>query len=215
MSSVFRTQSTDTIIRPYIHKIYGRDRLGMVGYNDRASVIAEPVELYDSRLQSQSQTLHRKVGGSGTNLTDGLRKSVEMLLRTPKGVLRRIWLLTDGYPNREVGSIMSTVRDARQAYINVNTIGFGDEYDEGLLRRISGATHNGKFVPVKTLRQLTDALVLGSNGNPNRRRHRSETTVLAIDLSPSMTMPMEGKTKIAVVEEAILHLLHYKQQCFA
>jgi hypothetical protein len=106
---------------------------------------------------------------------------------------------------------------AQAAWTNINTIGFGDRFDETLLRRIAGSTHNGKFVSVQSLRQLTDALVIAENGpGHNRHHHRRETTVFAIDLSGSMTHPMEGnKTRIAVVEEALLHLLKYKQACFA
>jgi hypothetical protein len=40
-------------------------------------------------------------------------------------------------------------------------------------------------------------------------------TILAIDLSASMREPMEGRTKIEVVEEAIRHLIHYKQKLFS
>ena len=202
-------------------KIYGADRIGLCGFHDRGFVIAKPAEAHSAWLQERSQQLHTRMDGRGTNLTDGLRKAIELLQRTPKGVLRRIWLLTDGCPNQERDALMSVVAQARRAYININTIGFGDThgdtYDEALLRQISAATHNGKFVPVSTLRQLTDTLVLGSNGKSgqNRHRHRSETSVLAIDLSPSMNLPMGGKSRIQVVEEAALHLLHYKQQCFS
>ncbi len=226
MRNPFRTQNVisfpqsrkhQAASRHPVRKVYGADRIGLCGFHDRGFVIAKPAEAHAAWLQERGQQLHQKVGGSGTNLTDGLRKAVEMLQRTPRGILRRIWLLTDGYPNREIESMVSVVEAARRSYINVNTIGFGDTYDEDLLRRISGATHNGKFVPVRTLQQLTDALVLSANGNNSRHRprHQAETTILAIDLSPSMTGSMGGKTKIRVVEEAVLHLLHYKQQCFS
>ncbi len=223
MKTMYRKQRSNTIIRlqhtyrssPRI--IYGSDRMGLVGYHDHAFVIAKPADLFAAWLQARTRQLHTKVSGSGTNITDGLRKSVEMLKRTPKGVLRRIWLLTDGHPNREVGSIMDVVNEAYRNYININTIGFGNMYDGNLLRQISGATHNGKFVPVSTLRQLTKALESGSNGKnaPKRHHHRSETTILTIDLSGSMMGPMGGKTKVSVVEEAIVHLINYKQKCFA
>ena len=160
-------------------------------------------------------------------MTDGLRAAIEIYRRVPKGILRRIWLLTDGYPTnangyhiKDTSELMQMVECARANFININTIGFGDQYDEALLRKIAAATHNGKFVPVNSLRELTNALVgYGDNGNNNngmRKRHRrSETTVLAIDLSGSMKGPMEGKTKVQVVEEAILHLLKYKQMQFS
>jgi Mg-chelatase subunit ChlD len=195
-------------------RVNGTDRIAIVGFHDEAMVIAKPAEPHAAWLQERSSRLHEKVTGSWTNMTDGLRKAIQILERTPSGIYRKIWLLTDGYPNRETSYLMQAVEQARQARININCIGFGDKYDEELLRRISGATHNGKFVPVQTLRELTDALVL-SSGNRNQHHHRAETCVLTIDLSVSMLDSMEGKRKIDIVEQAILQLLHYKQQCFS
>jgi len=153
----------------------------------------------------------------GTNLTAGLRQGLTLLRQAPAGYLRRLWLLSDGEPNVEVDGIFVAVADARIGRVNINTIGFGDRYDRGLLERIAAATHRGRFVPVQSLRELTDALLAhprparGSARSP----HRSEVTVLAIDLSPSMRDPMEGRIKLAVVQEAVTRLLAYKQECFS
>lgn len=204
--------------QPLPRKVFAPDRIGLVGFHDAAFVIAYPDLAHSAKLLDRSQSLHGRVGGSGTNITDGLRKAADMLSDVSKGILRRIWLLTDGYPNRETDAIMSVVQRCQRSYINVNTIGFGNSYDEGLLRQISSATHNGQFVPIRSLRELSMALTKGSDSRSNegqRRVHRAETTVLAIDLSPSMTEPMEGKTKVQVVQEAVLHLLNYKQRCFS
>jgi Mg-chelatase subunit ChlD len=201
----------------------GPDKIGILGFNDKGFVISEPANAHEHTLQEQSQTLHKFVTGM-TNMTDGLRKGVEMCERSPWGALRRIWLLSDGYPNKETDGFWEMVERAKNSYININTIGFGDTYDEALLRRIAASTHNGKFVPVNSLRELTNALVgysnngknkNGGNGNHRMGMRRMETTVLVIDLSGSMRDSMNGKTKVAVVEEAILHLLHYKQQLFS
>ncbi|RJP34727.1 MAG: VWA domain-containing protein [Candidatus Omnitrophota bacterium] len=203
--------------RPPVKKVYGSDRIGIVGFHDRGFVIAKPAEPHAAWLQQRSQTLHEKIGGC-TNITDGLRQSLELIKKVPKGILRRIWLLSDGHPNIETDSLNAIVDEARQAYCNINTIGFGNpnNYDENLLRNIASSTHNGKFVPVTTLRQLTDALIRSGDGRQRtRHHHRSETTILAIDLSYSMRESMENTTKIAVVETAVMQLLLYKQRCFA
>ena len=208
----------------------GPDKIGLVGFNDKGFVISHPANAHSHTLVEPSQKLHEYVTGV-TNMTDGLLKGIEMCTRSPRGALRRIWLLSDGYPNRENDGLMAMVERAKNSYININTIGFGDTYDEALLRQIASATHNGKFVPVTSLRELTNALV--AYGSPTKSRHpggnngknkrnggngnhrRMETTVFAIDLSGSMRESMDGKTKVKVVEEAILHLLHYKQQIFS
>ena len=61
---------------------------------------------------------------------------------------------------------------------------------------------------------MTDALIRQPDGTNSKTRfhHRAETTVLAIDLSGSMREPMEGKTKVEVVEGAIVRLLHWKME---
>lgn len=194
---------------------YGTDRIGLVGFHDRGFVIARFAEPFVPWLQERTLQLHARIGGASTNLTDGLRKAVSLLSQAPAGALRRAWLLTDGYPNRETDQLYRVADDARRAYINVNTVGFGDRYDADLLRRISGMTHNGKFVPVSTLQALTDALTLAGRPSGSSRQHRMEFTVFAIDLSGSMLDAMDGKRKIEIMEQAILYLLHYKQQCFA
>jgi hypothetical protein len=98
-----------------------------------------------------------------------------------------------------------------------HTIGFGDSYDRGLLERIAAATHRGRFVPVQSLRELTDALLADQRPARvgGRWHHRAEVTVLALDLSPSMLDPMAGRTKLAVVQEAVTRLLAFKQRCFS
>ncbi|MCR4414894.1 MAG: VWA domain-containing protein [Thermoguttaceae bacterium] len=196
-------------------RVYGPDRIGIVGFSDRGVVLAKPADPFDPQLLAYSQKLHEQVGGL-TNLADGLRQAVRLLEELPLGIWRRIWLLSDGYPNVEVGKIDTVVEQAKGAGVRVCAIGFGDQFDEALLRRISQAS-GGRFVSVQSLRALTEALVRATGGHVgrNRRRHPSETAVLAIDLSGSMAQSMEGKTKVAVVEEAVLQLLHYKQKCWS
>lgn len=214
--SVHRPQHTR---RHATRTLYAPDRIGIVAFNDTGFVIAKPAEAHAAWLQERTRQLHRKVTGCYTNIADGLRKAVAMLQATPRGVIRRCWLLTDGYANKEAHAIMPVVDQARASYININTIGFGDphNYDAALLQRIAAATHNGKYLSVRSLRELTDSLIASDNGHRGSHRHRrrSECTVLCLDLSGSMTGPMGDRRKIEVVEEAILHLLHYKQQLFS
>lgn len=197
--------------------VTGSDRVALVGFHDRAFVISALAEPGEPKLQQRALQLHARVAGSGTNIADGLRKSISLLRNSPNGVLRRIWLLSDGEPNIEPDAIFPVLADARRSYINVNTIGFGDSFDEKLLRRMAGATHNGRFFSVRNLRQLTAVLLADAKKNPlaTRRRHRAENTVLAIDCSISMNWTMENTTKIRVVEEAALQLLLYKQRLFS
>jgi Mg-chelatase subunit ChlD len=199
--------------RQSVQAVYGSDRISLIGFEDRGRVIQSLARVHDANLQANVLELHNRVAGSSTNIADGLRLGVEVLARTRPGILRRAWVLTDGYPNRDNEHIYAWVDQARQAHININTIGFGDSYDEALLRRISASTHNGRFVSVRNLRQLTDALGVRP-GQP--RHHRAEHTAYVIDLSGSMVLGhMEGRPKIQVVQDAMIQLLNYKMKCFA
>jgi Mg-chelatase subunit ChlD len=204
-----------TVRRAHQPKLYRPDRMGIVGFHDNAFVIARPAEAHAAWLQERTLKLHEKIGGSGTNITDALRVSYEMLKAVPRGIYRRVWLLSDGEPNRDVDQLMNVVGQLRDDHINLNTIAFGDSCDEALLRRLSGATHNGKFVSVQNLNELTEALAADDASRDYRNHHRSETTIFAIDASPSMTEPMNGMRKIDVVEIAMLQLLNWKQHLYA
>jgi Mg-chelatase subunit ChlD len=197
-------------------RVYGADQVGIVGFNTTGFPLVPPCPAFDHRLQAAITTLSSRCAG-GTNLTAGLRESLTLLKQAPPGYLRRLWLLTDGEPNAEVDGILPTVADACAAWVNINTIGFGDSYNRGLLERIAVGTHRGRFVPVQSLRELTDVLLADQRSARagGRWHHRAEVTVLALDLSPSMLGPMEGRTKVAVVQEAVTRLLAFKQRCFS
>jgi Mg-chelatase subunit ChlD len=197
-------------------KNHHNDLVGLVGFHDQGFIVAKPAEPHAHWLQERVASLPKRVSGESTNMTDGLRKGLQLLEKTPRNRYRRIWLLTDGKNRREQDKLMSIVAHARRLHVNINTIGFGNPgsiyYDPDMLKKISGATHNGRFVPVSSLRQLSKALKGGARFGLGNRK--AETTVLVIDCSGSMTQPMGNQQRIEVVVEAITHLLHYKQKCF-
>jgi hypothetical protein len=208
------------------------DRIGIVGFNDQARIVANLAEPHDALLLKRTQQLHEYVTG-GTNITAGLRLGIEMLEAVPRGIHRRIWLLSDGVPTVNVGELDQMVQRAHHSYININTIafgarphgilvdwllsivGFGYNYDEGILRRIAQGTHNGHFVSAGSLRELANTLTGSSGASAKFPYHRPEATVLTIDLSASMNERMEGRNKVQIVEEACLHLLLYKQKLYS
>lgn len=189
-----------------------QDLIGLVGFNDAAFAIVEPTHAFDARLQQAAAALPARTTG-GTHLVAGLHAGVQMLAARPCNHRGRLWLLTDGYPTTGQDQLQATLAAARCIRANINTIGFGDTYDEQLLRSIAAATHNGRFVPVTSLRQLTDALV--SRPPKTQAQFTPETTVLALDLSGSMDQPMDGKSKITIVQEALIRLLLIKQRLFS
>jgi Mg-chelatase subunit ChlD len=102
------------------------DLVGLVGFHDRGFIVAKPAEPHAHWLQERVTSLPKRVAGNSTNMTDGLRKGLEILEKTPKNRYRRIWLLTDGKNNREQDKLMSMVAQAGLLHVNINTIGFGN-----------------------------------------------------------------------------------------
>lgn len=198
--------------------VYGSDRIALVVFNDDGKPLAVPAKPFAPWLQSRIQQLPLSISGNCTNLAAGFDASIKMLQRTPPGIQRRIWLLSDGLPNRDTARIQSLVRIARDSHININTVQFGDNghANAQLLKTIANGTHNGTFYRIGNLRDLKHALMRGSKRiGPTRRHHRSETTVFCIDTSGSMLGSMEGRRKIDVVVEALLILLEYKQKTWS
>jgi Mg-chelatase subunit ChlD len=193
--------------------IYSPDRIGIVGFHDRGFIIARPATSFAPWLVERSQSLHTRLGGL-TNMTDGLRQALALTALAPPGVFRKIWLLSDGEPNVETESLFAIVHACRETSVKINTIGFGDGYNRQLLEQIAAGSHYGRFISVHNLRELSQVLA-GATPPAAPHRHRSEATILAIDCSSSMQEAMEDRSKIQVVEEAILHLLHFKQRLFS
>jgi len=197
-------------------KRFGPDRIGLTAYHDRGFVVAKPADAFAPWLQTRAASLPHRISGSCTNLAAGLEVSLRLLRRTPRGVLRRLWLLSDGLPNRHNHRVAPFIQAAKDAHVNINTIAFGDRRNCNvkLLRQIAAATHNGRYFSIDNLRDLSEALI--QSGLPrSRRRHQSETTVICVDLSGSMLGPMNGCRKIDVVGEAIIALLRYKQNVWS
>ena len=189
------------------------DMLSLVGFNDNAKILSPFVSAFDANFVKAVLGLPAAVSGSSTNLTAGLRVANDLIGRMPKGLRRRIWLLTDGDANAEIDGILRQVERARQQYTNINTIGFGDpgQFNKGLLTAIASATHNGKYFEVTTINAL-GATFRRAAGHQPRTNHRGEATAFVIDCSGSMVIcSMGGRKRIEVVRDAMTDLLHYKQ----
>jgi Mg-chelatase subunit ChlD len=189
------------------------DMLSLVGFNDNANVLSPFVSAFDANFVKAVMGLPAAVSGCSTNITAGLRLANDLIGRMPRGLRRRIWLLTDGGANAEIDGIWRQVERARQQYTNINTIGFGDagQFDKDLLTRVADATHNGKYFEATTINAL-GATFQHAAGHRPRTNHRGEATAFVIDCSGSMVIfSMGGRKRIEVVRDAMTDLLRYKQ----
>jgi Mg-chelatase subunit ChlD len=192
------------------------DMLSLIGFNDDAQLLSPFVSAFDAKFVNATQGLPAAVGGGSTNITAGLRLANNLLSRMPKGLRRRIWLLSDGggnHPEDLRGGITSEVERARQQFTNVNCIGFGDpgQFNKELLTRISNATHNGKYFEATTISAL-GATLRRAAGPRQHVNHRGEATAFVIDCSGSMVLfKMGERRRIDVVRDAMVDLIRYKQ----
>ena len=188
------------------------DMLSLVTFGDQAAVRSPLVSAFDAGLAGTVGKLD-KITPGWTNIAAGLRVGVDLLSAAPRGLRRRLWLLSDGRANVDVAGIMPQVARARDAWININTIGFGDpnDYDEAAMRAISQGTHNGRFMSAHTAEKLHE--VFRGVGRATRERFgKGEATCFVIDTSGSMfSEQMGGRPRIEVVKSAVFGLIAYKQ----
>ncbi len=198
-------------------KIRCADMLSFVVFAERTKTLAPFSSAYDAQVVSAVENIPEAINdiGGSTNLTAGLRAAIDLLTTMPRGLLRRIWLLTDGEDNIDSDRLFDEVERARAFHINVNTIGFGDpaNFNESRLREIARRTHNGRYLPVATAQMLGH--VLRSKPTRPTAVHHGEATVYVIDGSGSMLDLMGSKRKIEVVRDTLRELLVYKQKMFS
>jgi Mg-chelatase subunit ChlD len=130
----------------------GRDRTAVIAF-DTDATLASPFGRHPHEAQGDIGGL--STGGNGTNVTSGLRKSLELLLgeakRTPGATLRCV-LLTDGEHNTGTEPQADGVIDAmRRAGVIVDTVAIGR--GEALLMEIAKRT-GGTFVRCGDFRSL-------------------------------------------------------------
>lgn len=131
----------EAIIRRFNKDLSDDDLLSLITFDTNANVVVNSVS---KRSAGDFESKVRSIQASGgTNLYDGLDKSIEILANTPPGYLRRIVLATDGVPTvgiTDKDKIVELVRNARQNYnIQVDVYGIGADYDPALCDEIARA----------------------------------------------------------------------------
>ena len=115
------------------------DRLAVVAFDDHVDLVL-PLTRHDARV-ARSAVAGIGVGGS-TNLSGGWLKGVEILRGGRAEAVRRVLLLTDGQANVGIVDAAQLAALAGQTAgqgVTTTTIGFGDHFDEDLLRAMADA----------------------------------------------------------------------------
>lgn len=114
------------------------DRISIVAFDHKAKVLVPSQEL-DNPASIKLQISQLKAGG-GTAIDEGLRLAIEELAKGKRDAVSQAFLLTDG--ENEHGDNDRCLKLAQLAAdykLTVNTLGFGDAWNQDILEKIADA----------------------------------------------------------------------------
>ncbi|UBF26732.1 VWA domain-containing protein [Kovacikia minuta CCNUW1] len=114
------------------------DRLSIVAFDHKAKVLV-PNQMIDNPASVKLQINQIKAGG-GTAIDEGLRLGIEELAKAKKDTISQAFLLTDG--ENEHGDndrCLKLSKLAADYNLTVNTLGFGDAWNQDVLETIADA----------------------------------------------------------------------------
>ncbi|BAB76058.1 vWA domain-containing protein [Anabaena sp. FACHB-709] len=114
------------------------DRLSVVAFDHRAKVLV-PNQVIDNPEQIKKQ-ISRLAADGGTAIDEGLRLGIEELAKGKKETISQAFLLTDG--ENEHGDNSRCLKFAQLAAgysLTLNTLGFGDNWNQDILEKIADA----------------------------------------------------------------------------
>lgn len=124
-----------------VRRLALEDVVSVVAYDDDVTVVAEPVS--GTAGADVPARIGRIQTGGMTNLSGGWLRGRELVQgRLMAGGVNRVVLLTDGRANVGIThpeQLVGMCRSGREQGVGTTTIGFGEDYDEVLLRGMADA----------------------------------------------------------------------------
>ncbi|MBW4453797.1 MAG: VWA domain-containing protein [Nostoc indistinguendum CM1-VF10] len=114
------------------------DRLSVVVFDHRAKVLVPNQSVEDP--EKIKQQINRLAADGGTAIDEGLRLGIEELAKGKKDTVSQAFLLTDG--ENEHGDNNRCLKFAQLAAsynLTLNTLGFGDNWNQDVLEKIADA----------------------------------------------------------------------------
>ena len=121
-----------------VDRLKGGDRLSVVSFDHRAKVLV-PNQVLENPEKVKRQ-INRLAADGGTAIDEGLRLGMEELAKGKQKTISQIFLLTDG--ENEHGDNNRCLKFAQLAAsynLTLNTLGFGDNWNQDVLEKISDA----------------------------------------------------------------------------
>jgi Ca-activated chloride channel family protein len=115
------------------------DELALVAFDGHVRLLVPRAAVDASRMRAAIASIGP---GGQTNLSGGWLRGLGELTQAPADGPRKIVLLTDGLANEGItdrGDLVGMARRARLEGVSTSTIGFGEGFDEDLLRDMADA----------------------------------------------------------------------------
>jgi Ca-activated chloride channel family protein len=115
------------------------DELALVAFDEHVRLLVPRAAVDASRMRAAIASIGP---GGQTNLSGGWLRGLGELIEAPADGARKILLLTDGLANAGItdrGDLVGMARRARREGVSTSTIGFGEGFDEDLLRDMADA----------------------------------------------------------------------------
>lgn len=121
-----------------VDNLKGGDRLSVVAFDHRAKTIVSNQAIDDPT--DVKRKIKKLRASGGTAIDEGLKLGMEELSKAPKESISHVFMLTDG--ENEHGDNIRCLKLARLAVeykITVNSLGFGEDWNQDVLEEIADA----------------------------------------------------------------------------
>jgi Ca-activated chloride channel family protein len=130
-----------------VKRLWPADTASVVAFDDDVTVVAAPAT--GDAQEGLADRIESIGPGGCTNLSGGWLRARELLAEnTREGGVNRVILLTDGLANvgiTDPGALVGLCRDSAAKGFSTTTIGFGEDYDEDLLKTMADAGGGGTY----------------------------------------------------------------------
>lgn len=121
-----------------VDRLTERDRISIIAFDHKAEV------LISNELATDLDGIKRRINslraGGGTCIDDGLKSGIEQLAAGKEGYVSQLLLLTDGENEHGDNARAVKLADVAIGYnLTVNTLGFGDHWNQDVLEQIADA----------------------------------------------------------------------------
>ncbi|MEO0770666.1 MAG: VWA domain-containing protein [Cyanobacteria bacterium J06649_4] len=121
-----------------IDRLTERDRISIIAFDHKAEVVL-PNQLATD-IPAIKKCIDRLQAGGGTSIDDGLKAGIEQLASGKEGHVSQLLLLTDGENEHGDNARALKLADVAIGYsLTVNTLGFGDHWNQDVLEQIADA----------------------------------------------------------------------------